>query len=119
MLLAIYRSLTSTLDQGLSAWPEGGAVPPTALRAHKLLLLLLDGLDDTAGEPAPSIRRLLLFAIGQLQLRSQAGWSAARRIVGTLQEGFERIADQARTLEQQGVIASLPAAGVPHVATSA
>lgn len=113
MLLALYDGAIRCLDRGIagSGSSPGGArepVPATGvLEAQNLILALLEGLDDSVGEPAPSIRRLLLFCLDRVQTRSPSSWSEAREILNTLRDGFRQIADEARTLELQGQLPPL------------
>lgn len=114
MLLALYDGAVRCLERGITAAPAqpgatSQALPATnVLEAQNLILALLEGLDDSVGEPVPSIRRLLLFCLDRVQTRSPSSWSEAHHILNTLRDGFRHIADEARTMELQGQLPPLP-----------
>lgn len=118
MLLAVYDAAILALDEALAGpAADAAAAPEARLKAQQLVLLLLEGIDDSAGEPAPSIRRLLLFVLDRLQSRSGDDWRDARKVLSLLRDGFQQVADEARRLEQSGAIPPLNLA--PAVACSA
>ena len=75
-------------------------------------LLLLEGLDDSAAETSRPIRSLLLYALPQVQSQTLLGWRSALCVLATLEDVFQAISDEARHLEQTGVIS--PLNGVPQ-----
>lgn len=108
MLLALYRRLLEVLDEGLAT------APPTATQrmlAQRLVLGLLAGVDGSVTEPANSIRRLLTFVLANVQDAARDSWRAARKIVGTLHEGFDQIAADCRRMEREGQIPPLEPVG--------
>jgi len=109
MLLSIYQTLNRQLEAGIADSERTGLSPPPSelLRVQQLLLLLLDGLDDSAADTAPPIRSLLLFALTQAQSQTMLGWRSAQRVLATLEDAFQSIAEEARQLEQSGAIPPL------------
>lgn len=108
MLLALYDAALRTLDETLAAMAARGQAPPQLLlKAQQFVLLLLEGIDESAGEPAPSVRRLLVFVLERVQTTEAAAWRDARKVLGQLREAFQQVADEARRLEQRGEIPPL------------
>lgn len=108
MLLALYDAALRAVDEALAGMTtQGQATPQVRLKAQQFVLLLLEGIDASAGEPAPSIRRLLLFVLDRLQAEGVAAWRDARKVLGLVREAFQQVADEACRLEQQGVIPPL------------
>jgi flagellar protein FliS len=98
MLLALYQRLLSVLDDGI----DSGELD--RMKAQRMVLALISGLDDTVGEPVTSIQRLLSFVLKQVQSNTPQEWPQARRILATLHAGYEQIAPECRMLERNGQV---------------
>ncbi len=120
MLLAIYDAALRALDEALAAMTaQGQAAPQVRLKAQQFVLLLLEGIDESAGEPAPSIRRLLLFVLDRMQEGTKSSWHDARKVLALLREAFQQVASEAVRLEQQGAIPPLDLTTTVACSTSA
>lgn len=109
MLIAIYESLEETLQQGIehSGRSEQPHIPLIRLKAQRLVLALLDGIDPHAEGVTRQISALLLHVLDRLGEPTLTDWQHAAAIIGTLAEGFREIRMAARELESQGKVPPL------------
>lgn len=109
MLLALYNSTIESLDAGIDLLnrQDLGGYPQVQLSAVERLLLLVDGIDSEAAEPASRIRDLCVFCIGQIAQPSLSDWISAREVLATLRDGFDAIREEGVRLETEGTIPAL------------
>jgi len=109
LLVALYAAAQRALDACVAALEQGDMEEwrSGALRAQKLLLALLEGIEPEADGSSGNIRRLLVFCHGCLVQPSLDACRDAGRIIGTLHSAFATIQDEARLLEQRGQIPPL------------
>ena len=108
MLLAIYDATLTSIATGIEALNTHDEETHTAqqLRATKLLLLILEGIDPN-DETAGRIRDLCLFCLNQVAISSASAWISAQEVLTILRDGFEGIREEAVQLEASGEIPRL------------
>lgn len=112
MLLALYDAAIESVDRVVLSFDspdDPSTSAPEKLRARKLTLEILDGIDAGQGEVAANCQRLIIYTLQQFRLDERANWEAARRILKTLRDGFAGIKSEAIELESQGKIPHLDA----------
>lgn len=109
LLVALYSATQAALDSSAASLEQGDntEAQTSLLRAQKLLLALIEGIEPEADGSTGNIRRLLIFCQGCLVRPTAASCKDASRIVGTLHSAFAAIQDEARLLEQRGQIPPL------------
>ncbi len=106
MLLLLYNEVIERLTKSLALIENGdtdGAVPHI-VRAERIVLELLNGLNLDYGEIPQLQQRLLIHVIDCVLSREQPKIAAALRVLGTLREGFEGIVNEAVEMEGRGEI---------------
>lgn len=114
MLLALYREAESSLRSTINSLHTGDDVQSTCeqVRGIKLLLALIDGIRPETDDVARNIHRLCLFVLDQVSMGTLDSFENGLRVLVTLKESFEAIADEARQLESSGEIPPLPTCDV-------
>ncbi|MCA9087475.1 MAG: hypothetical protein KDA90_02445 [Planctomycetaceae bacterium] len=109
MLIELYGELERTLQRGIESDPaETSALAKHQLRAMKLFVAVLEGINPEHDEVAANIHRLMVFAMGQLGENTPAAWKSAHGIVSELLSAFRGIEQEATDLERSGAIPPLP-----------
>ena len=109
MLLLIYERTIETLDQGIEIIESGDLTNLvfTRMEAQKRILLITDGLDVDSDSTAVHILNLCVFILDQINSDELEKWKSSLKLIETLHEGFQAIADEARELERDGKIPQL------------
>lgn len=109
MLLLIYERTIESLDQGIEILESGDLTNliTTRLEAQKRVLLIADGLDIDSDSTAVHILNICVFILDEISSDSLEKWQSSLRLIETLHEGFQAIADEARELERTGKIPQL------------
>ncbi len=100
MLLELYDAALMALEscQEAAAQNDQATLNANALRAQRILLGLLSGIDITQGEIAANPARLCLFALDCIQREEFAD---AHRVLGILRDAFHSIAPEAIEWERE------------------
>ena len=109
MLLLIYERTIEALDQGIEILESGelSGLIQTRMEAQRRVLLITDGLDVDSDSTAVHILNLCVFILEQISSDEVDKWKASLKLIETLHEGFQAIADEARELERDGKIPQL------------
>ncbi|MCA9048697.1 MAG: flagellar protein FliS [Planctomycetaceae bacterium] len=109
MLLLIYEAAIEALDRGVAVLESGDQSQLSNVRfdAQRKILLIADGLAIDKDETAVRIMNICVFILDQLQTDSAENWRSCVKLLETLHEGFEAIAEDARKLEREGKIPTL------------
>ncbi len=101
MLLALYDAIVDSLSSAEEAQAEQNEsrLAQEMLRAQRVMLGILAGLDHDRHELAGEIGRLCHFALDRISHRD---FTAARHVLSPLKEAFEEISEQAHELERTG-----------------
>ena len=113
MLLALYDAAIESVERVVTSFDTPGdpsAITTEKLRARKLTLEILDGIDASQGDVAANCQRLIIYTLEQFRLDERAHWDAACRVLKTLRDGFAGIKSEAIELESQGQIPQLDVA---------
>ena len=106
MLLALYDAIVDSLSSAEEA--QAGRDEPRLsremLRAQRLILGIVAGIDPNCHDIAKPLERLCHFVVERI---NQLDFAAARHIFSILKESFEEIAEEARNLEHSGEIPAL------------
>lgn len=109
MLLLIYESAIESLDRGVSILESGNhqELMVTRFDAQRKVLLITDGLAIDKDQTAVHIMNICVFILDQIQTDSLEQWQSCVKLLETLHEGFQAIAEEARELERNGKIPQL------------
>lgn len=109
MLLLVYESVIEALDRGIEILQSDDRSELLLVRidAQKKILLITEGLSVDADTTAVHILNLCVFILDQIQMDDIEAWKTGLKLIETLHEGFESIADEARELERTGKIPQL------------
>ncbi len=106
LLLALYDGAISRLETARDALArrDPSAAAPALLRAQRIVLELLAGLDLRYGEVPRNLQRLYTFVLHSIAAGSADRIAAGLGVLGTLREGLLEIRTEAVTLERSGAI---------------
>jgi flagellin-specific chaperone FliS len=109
MLLVIYEAAIEALDRGVNILEsqELSDLPHARIDAQRRVLLIAEGLSIDEDPTAAHIMNLCVFVLDQIQTDSLENWKTSVKLIETLHEGFQEIADDARELERTGQIPQL------------
>ena len=105
LLLTVYDIGIQTAYGAIQAIDQrnGDALTRHRLKFYRVLLQILDGLDDRY-EMSRDIRRLTMFLFDRSNVGQSHDWQTIITILQTVRDGFASIRDQAAELEEQGMI---------------
>ncbi len=109
MLLVIYEAAIEALDRGIAILEsqEHSDLLHARTDAQRKILLIAEGLSIDEDPTVAQIMNLCVFVLDQLQSDSVEQWKTSVKLIETLHEGFQEIADDARQLERTGQIPQL------------
>jgi len=109
MLLVIYEAAIEALDSGVNILEsqDHSDLPQARIDAQRRVLLIAEGLSIDEDPTAAHIMNLCVFVLDQIQTDSLENWKTSVKLIETLHEGFQEIADDARELERTGQIPQL------------
>ena len=109
MLLVIYEAAIEALDRGIAILEsqDHSHLPPARIDAQRKVLLIAEGLSIDEDPTAAHIMSLCIFVLDQVQSDSLEQWKTSVKLLETLHDGFQEIADDARELERTGQIPQL------------
>ena len=109
MLLVIYEAAIEALDRGITILKshDHSHLLQARLDAQRKVLLIAEGLSIDEDPTAAHIMSLCIFVLDQVQTDSLEQWKTSVKLIETLHEGFQEIADEARELERTGKIPQL------------
>ena len=113
LLLALYDKAIQRLHDAQSSLEQAdlAAAAPSMLQAQMIVYALASGVDteNQDCEATQNTLRLFEFVLYCLSFSDARKVGVARRVLTTLREGFERIGEEATTLELAGKIPALKA----------
>lgn len=117
LLLALYDGAISRLETARDALlrQDQAAVAPALLRAQRILVELLAGLDLSYGEVPQNLHRLYTFVLRSIAAGSGDEINAGLGVLCTLREGLLEIRSEAVALERSGTIPPAGAGRALHV----
>ena len=109
MLLVIYEAAIESLDRGIAILEsqDHSHLLHVRLDAQRKVLLIAEGRSIDKDPTAAHIMNLCIFVLDQIQTDSLEQWKTSVKLIETLHEGFQEIADDARELELTGQIPQL------------
>ncbi|GAB5440472.1 MAG: hypothetical protein Fues2KO_08210 [Fuerstiella sp.] len=109
MLLLIYENAIEALDKGVSILESEDQSEMLHVRvdAQRKVLLIAEGLSVDEDPTAAHIMNLCVFILDQISTDDVESWKTSVKLLETLHEGFQGIADEARELEKKGSIPAL------------
>ncbi len=109
MLLLIYENAIESLDRGVTIIEAGQTdeIVHARVDAQRKVLLIAEGLSVNEDPTAAHIMNLCCFILDQISTDSLENWKSSVKLLETLHEGFQDIADEARELERKGTIPAL------------
>ena len=109
LVLALYRKALEQLDRARSALVEQRRADalPHLTKTQLIVVGMASGLPAYKDEAALNFLRLYEFVAYQLAQGTVAGVDAAAPVLRTLLTGFEKVREQAATMELQGKIPPL------------
>ncbi|MCP4787906.1 MAG: hypothetical protein GY903_34300 [Fuerstiella sp.] len=109
MLLVIYEAAIEALDHGIGIIEsqDHSELLHAQIDAQRKILLIAEGLSIDEDATAVHIMNLCVFVLDQIQTDKLEQWQTSLRLIETLHEGFQEIADDARELERTGQVPQL------------
>ncbi|MCA9084699.1 MAG: hypothetical protein KDA81_11615 [Planctomycetaceae bacterium] len=109
MLLLIYESAIESLDRGVHLLQTGqtAEMPMARIDAQRKILLITDGLAIDTDPTAVHIMNICVFILDQINSDSVENWQTSVKLLETIHEGFQEIAEEAREMERTGKIPNL------------
>jgi flagellar secretion chaperone FliS len=109
MLLALYDGAIERLEQAQEALArdDEAAASPLLLRAERIVLELLAGLDLTYGEVPRNLQRLYVHVIRSISSGTARQRAGALEVLRTLREALWEIRPEALALERSGAIPAI------------
>lgn len=109
MLLALYRETEISMRSSVDALQaeDQSAFAVHQVKTIKLLLAIIDGIDEKQDKLSSNVYHLCLFIFDQVSQESITGLENGLRVLITLKESFEAIETEARQLEAEGTIPPL------------
>ena len=109
MLLLIYENAIESLDRGIAVLEsdDHSDLMFARVEAQRRILLIAEGLSVDEDPTAAHIMNLCVFILDQLASDDLEKWKTSLKLIETLHEGFQQIADEARELERKGSIPQL------------
>jgi flagellin-specific chaperone FliS len=110
-LLALYDGAIERLEQAVDALASdrSSAAAPALLRAQRIVVELLGGVNRGYGELAQNLERLYIFVLLAIGSRSAADVAGALRVMRTLRDEHLEIRAEAAELERSGKIPGVEA----------
>ena len=109
LLIRLYRAAITTIESAageMRSDPSGNAAASSLIRARRIVLEIIDGVDLQQGAIPQEVNRLCLFVLDALASGDQIQLAGACRVLTTLKEGFEGIRAEVRRLEESGELPS-------------
>ena len=109
MLLVIYEAAIEALDHGIGILEsqDQSELLYAQIDAQRKILLIAEGLSIDEDPTAVHIMNLCVFVLDQIQTDKLEQWQTSLKLIETLHEGFQEIADDARELERTGQVPQL------------
>ena len=109
MLLVIYEAAIEALDRGIAILEsqDHSHLMHARIDAQRKVLLIAEGLSIDEDPTAAHIMNLCIFVLDQIQTDLLEQWKTSVKLIETLHQGFQEIADDARELERTGQIPQL------------
>ena len=109
MLLALYRETENSIRASADALEaeDRSTFATHQVKTIKLLLAIIDGIDDKQDKLSNNVYHLCLFIFNQVSQETLTGLENGLRVLVTLKESFEAIEIEARQLEAEGTIPPL------------
>ena len=109
MLIGLYDKTLETLRLGIAAKQAEDAeqFETERIKAYRLILALLEGIDVRHGDLAQNIQRICLYAVRLVWTGGVDSWEAAIRIIQPLHNSFVQIREEAVAMELEGAIPPL------------
>lgn len=106
MLLSLYDGGIERLEQARAAIEAGDAPTATAalLRAKRIVVELLGGLDLSYGEVPRNLERLFVYVLMSIEAGTAREIDGALDVLHTLHDALQAIRDEAVALERSGAI---------------
>lgn len=103
-LLALYDGAIERLEQAAEALSDDGSATaaPALLRAQRIVVELLGGVDLNYGELSQNLERLYIFVLLAIGSGSAGDIAGALRVMRTLREAHLEIRAEAVELERSG-----------------
>ena len=107
----MYDGAIERLEQASDALTGGDApaAAPLLLRAQRIVVELLDGVDMGYGDLSQNLQRLYVFVLQSIGAGSASQVTGALQVLRTLREAFLEIRAEAVALERSGAIATADA----------
>ncbi|MCA8994005.1 MAG: flagellar protein FliS [Planctomycetaceae bacterium] len=111
LLVALYDTTLRSLKRGATLLIQSAdeEFQQERLKATRLLLGLLSGIDPEYDEIAKNTYRLVIFALDQISEHSPRHWESAHEVISQLREGFHAIRAEANRLQATGEIPDIQA----------
>ncbi|MEQ9411436.1 MAG: hypothetical protein RIK87_27220 [Fuerstiella sp.] len=109
MLLLIYENAIEALDRGIAILEseDHSELLHARIDTQRKILLIAEGLSVDTDPTAAHIMNLCVFILDQTSTDSLENWKTSLKLIETLHEGFQQIADEARELERNGKVPAL------------
>lgn len=109
MLLALYNGAISQLNRAIESLAQGDtdAATQNRLKASRIVMEILGGVDMQYGELPANIVRLCTFVISEIGKQDRESLRSAISVLETLRQGFEDIKQEAIALEGEGKIPAI------------
>jgi flagellin-specific chaperone FliS len=106
LLLALYDGAIMRLEQAHDALLRGDAAEaaPHRLRAQRIVVELLSGLNLEHGDVPRNLHRLYIFASRAIGVGTPSQIDGALQVLRTLRDGLLEVRDEAVSLERCGAI---------------
>lgn len=107
LLLALYDGAIERLEQAGDALArkDDSAAAPLLLRAQRIVVELIAGLDLRYGEIPRNLQQLYAFVLHAIAVRSERQIGDALIVMRTLRDGLVEIRSEALSLERSGAVA--------------
>ena len=104
LLIRLYEATIETIREAGRHQAGGRHSDAVAafIRAERLVLEIIGGLDVDLGPIPQDVRRLCHFAVDSLATREPSRLESTANMFSTLKDAFEGIREQVRQLEQSG-----------------
>lgn len=109
MLLSLYSAAEETLVSMSAELDAGETIlaVQSQIRAMKLLVCILEGIESEKNEIAAQIQQLCLYMIDEVAQHTSDGVANALKVLRPLHQGFQEIREEAIELESDGTIPKL------------
>jgi flagellin-specific chaperone FliS len=116
MLLALYDGAVSRLEEAGDALSkdDAAAAAPALLRAQRIVVELLAGIDLRYGDVPQNLQRLYAFVLVSIGVGTASEVAGALEVLRTLREGLIEVRAEAVALERSGAIPSADSGRTLH-----